>query len=66
MKIGAIKKFDATMFMINLQSLCSYPFLASPMFKYSVKAQGKDWEKEFSTEKLKHTVKLFIENTLTK
>ncbi len=66
MKIGAIKKFDATMFMINLQSLCSYPFLASPMFKYSVKAQGKDWEKEFSTEKLKHSVKLFIENTLTK
>ena len=66
MKIGAIKKFDATMFMINLQSLCSYPFLASPMFKFSVKAQGKDWEKEFSTEKLKHSVKLFIENTLTK
>ena len=65
-KNGEIKKLDTTLFMINLQSLCSYPFLASPMFRYSVKAQGKDWEKDFSTEKLKQSVKSFIENTLHK
>jgi AcrR family transcriptional regulator len=61
-----IKKFDTSMFMINLQSLCSFPFLASPMFKYSLKAHGKDWDKDFSTEKLKQSAKTFVENTLTK
>jgi AcrR family transcriptional regulator len=61
-----IKKIDAAMFMINLQSLCSYPFLASPMFKHSLKAHGKEWEKDFNTAKLKQTVKLFVENTLIK
>jgi TetR/AcrR family transcriptional regulator len=64
MKTGEIKKIDTAMFMINMQSLCSFPFLASPMFKHSLKAHGKDWEKDFSTEKLKKTVKTFIENTL--
>lgn len=58
------KNFDTTMFMINLQSLCSYPFLASPMLKNSVKAQGKDWDTDFSTDKLKKVVKQFIENVL--
>jgi TetR/AcrR family transcriptional regulator len=63
-KNGEIKKIDTAMFMINLQSLCSYPFLASPMFKQSLKAHGKDWDKDFSTDKLKRVVKTFIENTL--
>ena len=66
MKSGEIKKIDITLFVINLQSLCSFPFLASPMFKHSLKAQGKDWEKDFSTEKLKQTVKTFVELTLGK
>jgi TetR/AcrR family transcriptional regulator len=65
-KNGEIKKIDVTMFIINLQSLCSYPFIASPMFKYSLKAQGKDWNIDFSTEKLKKTVYAFIENTFDK
>ena len=66
MKNKEIKKFDAAMFMINLQSLCSFPFMASPMFKHSLKAHGKDWDKDFSAEKLKQSVKLFVENTLIK
>ncbi len=64
MKTEQIKKFDTTLFMINIQSLCSFPFLASPMFKHSLKAQGKDWDKDFSAEKLKQSVKKFIEISL--
>lgn len=64
MKAGEVRKFDTSLFMVNLQSLCSYPFLASPMFRHSLKAHGKDWDKDFSTEKLKVVVRKFIEDTL--
>ncbi len=64
MKSGEIKKTDAVLFLINLQSLCSYPFLAAPMFKHSLKAHGKDWDKDFNNDKLKKSIKTFIENTL--
>ena len=63
-KSGEIAKIDTTMFMINLQSLCSFPFLASPMFKHSLKSYGKDWNTDFSPEKLKKRVYAFIESTL--
>ena len=63
---GEIPKIDTAMFMINLQSLCCYPFLASPMFKYSLKSYNKDWNTDFSTEKLKQSVYTFVENTLNK
>ena len=63
---GEIPKIDTAMFMINIQSLCSFPFLASPMFKHSLKSYNKDWNTDFSTEKLKKTVYTFIENTLSK
>ena len=63
---GEIPKIDTTMFMINLQSLCSYPFLASPMFKHSLKSYGKDWNTDFNTEKLKKSVYAFIESALSK
>ncbi len=65
-KNNEIRKIDTTMFMINIQSLCSFPFIASPMFKHSLKSYGKDWNTDFSTEKLKKTVKTFIENELSK
>ena len=61
-----IKKFDTAMFLVNLQSLCTYPFLASSMFRYSLKSHGKDWEKDFSTDKLKQSVKDFVEFTFGK
>ena len=63
MKNKEIRKFDTAMFLINLQSLCSYPFLASPMFKHSLKSHGKDWEKDFSTDRLKQSVKDFVDFT---
>jgi TetR/AcrR family transcriptional regulator len=63
---GEIKKIDTTLFFINLQSLCSYPFIAKPIFKYSLKANNKDYDKDFSPEKLKIAVKHFIESSLSK
>lgn len=65
MKTGEVKKTDATMFHINFQSLCAYPFLASPMFKHSLRANGKEWEKDFNNEKLKKSIKDFITMTLS-
>jgi hypothetical protein len=65
MKRGEIRKVDPVMFMINLQSLCSYPFLAAPIFKQALRAQGKDW-KDFNDTKLKRSIKQFIDNTLVK
>jgi len=65
-KNGEIAKIDSTMFLINIQSLCSFPFLASPMFKHSLKSYGKDFNTDFSPEKLKKILKTFIDNTLDK
>lgn len=63
---GKIKKIDPVLFMINLHSLCSYPFIGAPLFKHALKAHGKDFEKDFSIEKLKQSVKTFVELTLAK
>ncbi len=63
---GEIKKIDTAMFFINLQSLCSYPFIAKPIFKHSLKANDKDYDKDFSTGKLKRSVKNFVESSLSK
>ena len=60
-----IKKIDPVLFMINLQSLCAYPFLAAPLFKHIVKSSHKDWH-DFNTLKLKESVKHFIEISLQK
>ncbi len=53
------------MFLINLQSLCSYPFLATPLFKHVLKVNHKDWN-DFNSDKLKQSVKTFVESTLSK
>jgi AcrR family transcriptional regulator len=65
-KKSEIKKIDTALFLINLQSLCSYPFLATPLFKHILKVNNKkDWN-DFNTIKLKQAVKSFVENSLTK
>jgi TetR/AcrR family transcriptional regulator len=63
---GKIKNIDPVIFMFNLQSLCSYPFIAAPLFKHALKAHGKDFEKDFNIEKLKQSIKKFVELTLEK
>jgi AcrR family transcriptional regulator len=67
----AIKKeeviaIDTAMFFINIQSMCTYPFIAASMFHHSLKKQGKDWNKDFDPKKLKLSVKQFVETTLIK
>ena len=58
---GEIKKMDPVQFWINLHSLCSFPFLAEPMFRYVLKMRG---EGDFSITKHKQSVKQFVENSL--
>jgi TetR/AcrR family transcriptional regulator len=66
MAAGTIKKFDTSLFLINLLSLCTYPFIGEPLFKRAMKSHGKDWNKDFSNEKLKQSVKNFVEYTFGK
>ena len=66
MAAGKVKKVDSVMFMINLHSLCTYPFIGAPLFKHALKSHGKDFSRDFSIEKLKQSVKTFVELTLGK
>lgn len=51
------------MLMMNIQSLCTYPFLGESLFKSMYKLSQKEWD-YFKTSQLKQTVKKFIENQL--
>jgi TetR/AcrR family transcriptional regulator len=61
-----IPDFDPFMFLVNLHSLCSYPFLASPLFRHIMKSNCTDenhpWE-DTDNSKLKASVKRFVYNT---
>jgi TetR/AcrR family transcriptional regulator len=56
---GEITTFDPVIFMVNLHSLCAYPFLASPLYKLMLKKHGYDWNGE-AKDKIKESVKDFI------
>ena len=60
---GEIKKMDPVIFMINLHSLCSYPFIAEPLFKHIIKANNKEIH-HFTAQNLKKSVKQFIETNI--
>ena|ERR1051326_8269217 len=62
---GEIKKTDPVVFMVNLQSLCFYPFIAAPLFRHMLKAYNKDWN-DFTSNKHKQSIKRFIEHALSK
>ena len=51
------------MLMMNIQSLCTYPFLGESLYKSMYKLSSKEWD-DLKTIHLKHTVKKFIENQL--
>lgn len=56
-----IKSFDPFVFMINLQSLCAYPFIAGPIYKNMFTGNGYDWGNTHDNiEKIKNSVKEFI------
>ncbi len=52
------------MLMMNIQSLCTYPFLAEGLYKSMYKLPSKEWH-ELITTHLKRTVKKFIEYQFT-
>jgi AcrR family transcriptional regulator len=55
---------DSVIFMINLHSLCTYPFLASPIFKVISEKSKMNW-KDPQNNKLKQSVKDFVTFKLT-
>lgn len=59
MESKEIKPFDPYVFMVNLQSLCAYPFIASPLYKNMFQAHGYNWEKDKIND-IKTSVKEFI------
>ncbi|MEN9700389.1 MAG: hypothetical protein RLZZ301_1587 [Bacteroidota bacterium] len=52
-------KVDPIVFMMQLHSMCAYPFLAAPVFKVIIEKSGHQWE-DPNHLKLKSAVKQFI------
>lgn len=61
-----IPEIDPVIFMMNLHSLCAYPFLATPIFKSIVTRNGNEWQEEHQRMKLKQSVKEFVAFKLNK
>jgi len=64
-KTGEIPPIDPVIFVVNLHSLCAYPFLASPLFKKMIDNNDPMWEDANNT-KLKASVKEFVAFKLSK
>ena len=62
---GEINEIDPVIFIINLHSLCAYPFLASPLFKAMIKKAGHKWTNS-TFDQIKESVKEFVSIKLTK
>jgi AcrR family transcriptional regulator len=43
---GEIKPIDPVLFMLNIHSLCIYPYLAAPVFRGILRNNGRDWDIE--------------------
>lgn len=59
MEKGEIEELDPIIFLVNLHSLCAYPFLASPIFKAMMKKSGHVWTDD-AFDKIKQSVKEFV------
>ncbi len=59
MEKGDVPQFEPITFLINLHSLCAYPFIASPLFKVMAEKAGESWSADFQ-EKIKQSVKDFV------
>jgi TetR/AcrR family transcriptional regulator len=62
---GAIESIDPVVFLMNLHSLCIYPFLAAPIFRTIVQNSPVRWE-DPQHEKMKQSVKDFVAFKLIK
>jgi AcrR family transcriptional regulator len=56
-------EFDPVIFIVNLHSLCAYPFIASPLFRGMLKNNGYEWD-AFRKEQSKNSVKAFISSKI--
>ncbi|MEN9994023.1 MAG: hypothetical protein RL762_680 [Bacteroidota bacterium] len=61
---GLDSKVDPVLFLMQLHSLCAYPFLAAPVFKVIIEKSGQKWSDPLH-DKLKSSVKKFITQQLT-
>lgn len=59
MENGEIEEMDAVIFLVNLHSLCAYPFLASPLIRVIMEKSGDTWGDD-AIERVKQSVKDFI------
>jgi AcrR family transcriptional regulator len=62
---GELKMVDPIVFMMNIHSLCAYPFIASPIFNAIIQGSGVAFD-DSDNEKLKKSVKEFVSYKLTK
>lgn len=62
---GEINEIDPVIFIINLHSLCAYPFLATPLFKTMMKKAGHKWTND-TFNQIKQSVKEFVSIKLSK
>lgn len=58
-----ITRFNPSIFLVNLHSLCAYPFIVSPIFSAMFKKNGHTWE-DSSIQEIKQSVKDFIHHKL--
>ncbi len=59
-----VADIDPVIFLINLHSLCAYPFIASPIFQTIVSKQDDPWS-DPNNLKLKQSVKEFVKFKLS-
>lgn len=59
-----IPEIDTVVFLINLHSLCAYPFVASPIFQVICRHSGVQWE-DSDHQKLLASIHEFIRIKLT-
>lgn len=65
MKKGEIPELDPVIFLMNLHSLCAYPFVAAPIFNVICQNSGVQWV-DASHEKLLQSIHEFIHFKLSK
>ena len=62
---GEIREINPILFLINLHSLCAYPFIGAPLFKAIMKKAGHKWDED-TFDQIKDSVKEFVSIKLTK
>ncbi|MEN9973824.1 MAG: hypothetical protein RIS20_2171 [Bacteroidota bacterium] len=62
---GELPSLDPVVFLMNLHSLCAYPFVAAPIFQVICQSSGVQWD-DSNHEKLLNSISDFIHYKLSK